>query len=83
MQSCSYDLVCRVSDGEGAQCVVGEVPAAPEGHLVRAVLLLVLFRPVLLTLGLSGKTNGGISARARKKMPNNLLETVDGAAVLL
>lgn len=77
------DLVCRVSDGEGAQCVVGEVPAASQGHLVRAVLLLVLLRPVLLALGLSGKTNGGISARAQKKMPNNLLGTVVRVAVLL
>lgn len=45
-------LIRGVSDSERPQCVVSEGLTAFQGHLVWAVFLLALLRPVLLTFGL-------------------------------
>lgn len=45
-------LICGISDSERPLCVVSEGLAAFQGHLVWAVFLLVVLRPVLLTFGL-------------------------------
>lgn len=53
-------LVGGVADGQRAQGVVGQRVAAPQGHLVGAVFLEALFRPVLLTFGLWGTAESSV-----------------------
>ena len=44
--------MCGISDSERPQYVVSKGLALFQGHLVGAIFLLVLVRPVLLTFGL-------------------------------